>query len=77
MSPDQVLERLREVAMAESRAARKNWDRPGCPGGKARWIDGEVRKLVGTGMTQVEAAHHIGVTRSTVSLALKRNGWRL
>jgi len=77
-----LLEQWQDLAEIENSRAREMWDdMTKSDNAKRRTyssktVDG-LRPLLGTGITQREAARRIGVTPGTVSNMLRKHGWTL
>lgn len=70
------LERVQAMARVENALARKRWDDPRSPIHGSQF-ERNLEKLLGSGITQAEAARRLGCVRSTISKVLKKKGWTL
>ncbi|MBM2322695.1 MULTISPECIES: hypothetical protein [Marivita] len=70
------LERVQAMAREESDLARKRWDDPRSPIHGSQF-ERDLEKMLGSGITQAEAAERLGCARATISKLLKKKGWAL
>lgn len=67
-----------EYAAAENAAARKQWNRGGRePRAVRNSVETSLKPLIGSGITQVEAASRIGCSVARIGQILKKKGWAL